>query len=194
MFRFLAPVLVFSFLVGCRSKDEAVSLVLSESIVRIASNGRYIGGIDTLNIASGIVAWGRKSVFLNQSKDTIPYMPGSIHSEYIDENYFSFSSGCGTACNFAFIGKMKGEDRGEVYMYPLLIDFSKELIVYQGDGENLAIVKNLLSEKLLRIDEPFDDRYRPKSLAVDSISLINDSLYLAWQYGGGVISKRFKTP
>ena len=60
MFRFLAPVLVFSFLVGCRSKDEAVSLVLSESIVRIASNGRYIGGIDTLNIASGIVAWGRK--------------------------------------------------------------------------------------------------------------------------------------
>ena len=79
-------------------------------------------------------------------------------------------------------------------MYPLLIDFSKELIVYQGDGENLAIVKNLLSEKLLRIDEPFDDRYRPKSLAVDSISLINDSLYLAWQYGGGVISKRFKTP
>ncbi|MEL6391586.1 MAG: hypothetical protein AAFR97_02465, partial [Bacteroidota bacterium] len=59
---------------------------------------------------------------------------------------------------------------------------------------NLAIVEDLRSEKFLIIDEPFDDRYRPQSLAVDSISLINDSLYLAWQYGDSVISKRFKTP
>lgn len=140
-----------------------------------------------------IIAWGVANKYMNIGKDTLPYSRFGFSQISKTENFLLIEDGCGTACNYVYITQFAPHQNGKTFMYPILIDLERKLIVYQGgSNDKLAIAENLTTEETIEIKEEFDKTKRPYSLAIDTAYLDNNQLIMEWnQTANKVVSDTF---
>jgi hypothetical protein len=134
-----------------------------------------------INNTSGIFNWSVKNKFDNYSNDTIIFNNSYLNSVSKAGYFSTFKGSCGSACNFCFLIKFKKGDKGKVYLYPLLIDLKRKIIVTKNDDVFLTI-NDLKNKKIININDDFDKTIRPPINVIDSISLKGNKLYVRWYY------------
>lgn len=140
---------------------------------------------------AAILKWGIKGGFLNTSIDTFQYQKNGFDKIYKGQDVFVIKDGCGTGCSFMYLMEVKENTKGSLFYSPLLIDIEKGIVCYQGERTDaLVTLENIRTKKELSIKEQFDITQRPLALAIDSISLEGDQLYLSWKGVEGSHSKK----
>lgn len=130
----------------------------------------------------GVFKWSVDGKFENQGKDTLSFDETKINKIRKIGDSFIYTDGCGSACDYILISKFISEDKGTTFLYPLLVDEKKELVIYRGDKENVLLsIYDLQTGTVKEVIEDFDKTIRPPKNVVENIS-INEkgNLVLEW--------------
>ncbi len=155
-----------------RSGKDIIIFHQSDTIIRF----------HTIQNSYGVFKWGVDNQYENVSKDTFTFDETKLGKvEKVGDN-FIFTNGCGTACNFAIVSKFHPGDGGTMIMYPLLIDSKNNIIVYNGDKDDVLVsIHNLKTGETTDIIEDFDKTIRPPKNVIESISINkNGNVVIEW--------------
>ena len=140
----------------------------------------------------GVFKWGVDGKFENQGKDTLSFDRTKINKIKKIGDSFIYTDGCGSACDYVLISKFTSGDKGGIFMYPLLIDEKKELVIYKGDKENVLLsIYDLRNDKVKEVTEDFDITIRPSRNVVEQVSINeNGNLIIEWIKPNSVKAKK----
>ncbi|MDX2246332.1 MAG: hypothetical protein SF052_06135 [Bacteroidia bacterium] len=128
-----------------------------------------------------VFSWGIVGQYLNTGIDTLPYSPFGYDESSKKGPYYLIKDGCGTGCSYLYLMSFNSNDKGEFFYYPMYLDLSLDLIIYQGDDPNVLVTaENTKTGKVISIREEFDRTMRPYSLAIDSLFINDTELFLRW--------------
>lgn len=189
---FLAIINIWGF-VSCENKNRSSERNhISYELDTLYKHSDTIVIAESINKTGAVIKWGVHNKFFNSSQDTIPYQGVESLTLIKEKQYFLLKSSCGTACNFAYIIKFFPSEEGQLFMYPVLIDLEKNLIVYKGNSNDYFLIAyNLNSDIKLEIQEDFDRTIHPFTWSVDSISLTEaQDLFIQWENSEGQKNSR----
>lgn len=128
-----------------------------------------------------IFSWGIIGQYLNTGIDTLPYSQFGYDESSKKDPYYLIKDGCGTGCSYLYLMSFKSNDKGKFFYYPMYLDLSLDLIIYQGDNPNVLVTaENTKTGKVISIREEFDRTMRPYSIAIDSLFIKDTDLFLRW--------------
>ncbi|WP_299125889.1 hypothetical protein [uncultured Tenacibaculum sp.] len=140
----------------------------------------------------GVFKWSVDGKFENQGKDTLSFDETKINKIRKIGDSFIYTDGCGSACDYILISKFISEDKGTTFLYPLLVDEKKELIIYKGDKENVLLsIYDLKTGEIKEVIEDFDKTIRPPKNVVEQVS-INEkgNLVIEWVKPNSIKTKK----
>lgn len=183
-------ILIFFFTIySCQESKESETVNRNEDLSNIESiiQNKYdiifhendtIIRFHNIEKSYGVFKWGVEGKFENTSNDTLYFDKTKLSKIKKVDNYFIFTDGCGTACDFALVSKFYPGNKGRMLMYPLLIEFKKGLIIFKGDKDGVLVsIYNLKTGKTKDIFEDYDKTIRPPKNVIEEI-IINDKGHL----------------
>ncbi|MBK8493354.1 MAG: hypothetical protein IPL49_21355 [Saprospirales bacterium] len=138
-----------------------------------------------------VLKWGVKGEYLNTGIDTLPYSNSEFGTSYKERNYYVIRDGCGSGCNYMYIMPFVAGSNGRLLLFPLFLDLEMHVVVYQGGNyTELAIIENIDTGSIFKVEEEFDRTQRPYSLAIDTLFLKGEELKIIWYMNDGKKASR----
>jgi hypothetical protein len=172
------------------SNDSHKNFLLSDTL--FYQNDTVVA-FDKVDDGLGIIfRWGTNK-YINVGKDTLPYSSYGYTSLLKNDKYYAIQTGCGTACNYLYLMSFVAGNQGKLFMYPLLVNLDKDLVVFQnGESSVLAKVEQITTNQNFVINEKYDTTRRPYNLAIDTLFVENDTLILSWYLDKSkMVTKKF---
>lgn len=140
---------------------------------------------------AALLEWEKDNI-ANIGNDTILYDSIEMRRNLlVKERFARLNLGCGSGCNMSYVMSLDFMNDGKIYMYPLAFDDQHGIIVYQGGGNNLAIIEHIESNRNHILDEDFNTQSRPISNVIKEAKLNNDTLYLRWEKDEVIVMSKY---
>ncbi len=178
--------LLLGLLISCKMENKSLPVQKNTSdfkneVDTLFFRNDTIISIKKVSNNASIFNWGIRNKYMKTSIDTIPFSVLNKEKIKFTDKYAYIKDACGSGCNYIYVMPFDENGKDFFELYPLLYDFKKDIVIYKSDNKSsLLTIQNIFTGYKEEFIEDYDRTTRPETLAIDSISLNNNILFVKW--------------